>query len=302
MYTEEACARRWAHLLAPRLGSVREELVDDLSRYLGIGPDVIRARLKDATSAFAEEWRALVTDANDARQVVRFYEESTTELFDLAEWHATDTIHLRTLVCIDLAAGRGAKTVLDYGSGIGSDAIALAASGFDVTLADISGPLLAFATWRCRDRGFDVRTVDLKSQPLAAGRHDAAICFDVLEHVPHPVATLRNVRGSMKAGGLLFVHAPFGVDHERPMHIVEKDVVTPRMRSLEFEWREDLEARFPEWLWKPRVYESVERPALDRFGYYLHDVLLPGGATQTLGRLYRRLMPAPASQRPPIAP
>jgi SAM-dependent methyltransferase len=299
MYSEEACAARWARLVAPRTASLREELVDELARYLGISPDLVRGHLTNATAAFADEWRSRVPDPADAKSVIRFYEESTTELFDLAEWHASDTIHLRTLICADLASERGAHTVLDYGSGIGSDAIALAGSGFDVTLADISGPLLAFATWRCRDRGFNVRTIDLKRQQLPAGAHDAVICFDVLEHVSDPAATARSIRRSMRHNGLLFLHAPFGVDSNRPMHIVENDVVTPRMRAIGFDWREDLESGFPAWLWAPRVYESVERGAFDRLGYYVHDVALPGGATKALAKWYRRLKPStpPSGQR-----
>jgi SAM-dependent methyltransferase len=271
---------------------LREELVEELARYLGIAPDIIRERLKDATAAFADEWRAMVPDPTNSRQVVRFYEASTTELFDLAEWHASDTIHLRTLVCLDVAAERRAKTVLDYGSGIGSDAIALASAGFDVTLADVSGPLLAFARWRCQNRGLEVRTIDLKREPLATRQYDAVLCFDVLEHVPNPVATLRRIRRSMRPNGLLFMHAPFGVDHERPMHIVEKDVATPWMRAIGFEPRPELDQRFPGWLWaSPLVYESVCAPALDRLGYWLHDVVLPGKLTHEFAKLYRRLKP-----------
>jgi 2-polyprenyl-3-methyl-5-hydroxy-6-metoxy-1,4-benzoquinol methylase len=291
MYSEYECATRWAQLLAPRTGSLREELVEELARYLGIAPDIVRERLKDATSAFADEWRTRVQDPTDSRQVVRFYEESTTELFDLAEWHASDLIHLRTLVCLDVAAERGAKTVLDYGSGIGSDAVALASAGFDVTLADVSGPLLAFARWRCQNRGLDVRTIDLKKDPLPRQQYDAVLCFDVLEHVPNPVATLRRIRRSMRSNGLLFVHAPFGADEERPMHIVKKDVAWSWMRAIGFEWCGELEKRFPGWLWAPHVYESVSSAPIDRVGYCLHDVLLPGRVTRAFARLYRRLRP-----------
>jgi 2-polyprenyl-3-methyl-5-hydroxy-6-metoxy-1,4-benzoquinol methylase len=292
MYTEQECAARWAALLAPRLGSVREEIVDELSRYLEIAPDIVRGRLKDATTAFAEEWRAKVRNPRDAASVVKFYDESTTELFDLAEWHASDAIHYRTLSCADFALARGARRALDYGSGIGSDAIALAGMGFEVTLADVSGTLLEFARWRCRDRGFDVRTVDLKRQPLPADTFDAALCFDVLEHVPNPIGTVRRIRRSMRPGGLLFLHAPFGVDRDRPMHIVDKDVVSPWIRALGLRWRLDIEAQFPRWLWAPHVYESVAIPLSDRVGYFLHDVAWPSDATRALARLYRRVVPS----------
>src|SRR5262249_47148424 len=80
------------------------------------------------------------------------------------EWHSTDPIHYRTLIVRDFAAARRGRACLDYGSGIGSDALVFADAGFEVTLADISDLLLAFAAFRCRRRGFTVHTIDLKKK------------------------------------------------------------------------------------------------------------------------------------------
>jgi len=118
-----------------------------------------------------------------------------------------------------------------------------------------------------------------------------AICFDVLEHIPRPMRTLGRISRSLSPGGLLFVHAPFGVDPDRPMHVVHADPVTMRMRTVGFNWRGDLEAGFPSWLWAPRVYERFELSTLDGFGYYLHDVLMPGPIASRLAAAYRHLLP-----------
>src|SRR6185295_7423338 len=122
----------------------------------------------------------------------RFYNESKTELFDLAQWHSTDPIHFRSLMCADLAEAAtkaGGRRYLDYGSGIGSDALVFASKGFEVTLADVSEPLLAFARWRCEQRGLHVQTIDLKRRQPPHGAYDAVVCFDVLEHVHRPLRT-----------------------------------------------------------------------------------------------------------------
>jgi hypothetical protein len=95
----------------------------------------------------------------------------------------------------------------------------------------------------------------------------------------------------MRPGALLFMHAPFGHDESRPMHVVHEDVVTPRMRTVGFNWRDDLEACFPEWLWHPKVYESFELSAIDRMGYQIYDVWLRGAVGDSLARLYRRVKP-----------
>jgi hypothetical protein len=95
----------------------------------------------------------------------------------------------------------------------------------------------------------------------------------------------------MASGGLLFVHAPFGKDPDRPMHVVHADVVTPKMRSIGFNWRGDLEAAFPAWLWHPRVYEAFQLSAIDRLGYSLYDGWLKGPFGDALAGVYRRLRP-----------
>ena len=51
-----------------------------------------------------------------------------TELFDLAQWHSTDPIHFRALICADIAAKQSGRKYLDYGSGIGSDALVFASN------------------------------------------------------------------------------------------------------------------------------------------------------------------------------
>ncbi len=290
-YSERECSARLTTLLAPRTGDAGEELALELSEYFRTPVDDIRVRLAGATESFTEEWNQRVPDGRDERAVTRFYNESKTELFDLANWHSHDPIHYRALMCADIAHERGCRDYLDYGSGIGSDALVFASVGCRVTLADVSEPLLAFAKWRCERRGFDVRTIDLKSSRSPRREFDAVVCFDVLEHIHRPLRTLWTIHKSMRPGSLLFMHAPFGPDPDRPMHVVHEDVVTPRMRQVGFHWRNDLETRFPEWLWHPRVYQSVNVSPLDRFGYRVYDEWLKGGTGAWLARAYRRLRP-----------
>jgi len=278
-------------VLAPRTGDLGEELTLELSEYFGTSLDDIRARLAGATESFTQEWKACVPNGRDERAVTRFYNESKTELFDLAQWHAKDAIHCRVLMCADMAYERGCRDYLDYGSGIGSDALVFASLGCRVTLADVSEPLLAFAKWRCERRGFDVHTIDLKTCQPPSREFDAVVCFDVLEHIHRPLRTLRGIQQSMRPSGMLFMHAPFGSDPDRPMHVVHEDVVTPRMRTVGFHRREDLEARFPHWLWHPLVYQSFDVTALDRIGYRVYDEWLKRGTGAWLARAYRRLHP-----------
>jgi len=298
MYTESHCARRWNALMAPGTGDVKAELAQEAAEYFGSTVDQILARVATAGARFKNEWQDRRPDPGNEQALAEFYNNSESELFELIGWHASDPIHYRTLMCLDVALGRPGRQFLDFGSGIGSDAIAFASAGYTVTLADVSEPLLAFAKWRCGRRGYRVRTIDLKRNGLPPSTYDAAVCFDVLEHIPKPIRTLGRISRSLTDGGLLFVHAPFGVDPDRPMHVVHADAITRRMRTVGFNWRGDLEADFPSWLWAPRVYERFELSALDGLGYYLYDVVMPGSIGSRLAAAYRHLkLRRPARER-----
>jgi SAM-dependent methyltransferase len=267
----------------------------ELSEYLHLPTADVADRFVDAAKRFTDEWRERVDEVTRENALIRFYNESTTEIFDLASWHAEDPIHYRTLMCADIASQSRGRRMLDYGSGIGSDALVFADAGYEVTLADISDRLRGFAKWRCERRGIAAHTIDLKREGLPRRRYDVALCFDVLEHIPRPRRAVSRIGRALRPGGLFFWHAPFGEDSERPMHVVHQDVITPRIRSVGFLWREDLERMFPEWLWAPRVWEAFGPTALDRIGYIIHDGWLPAPIGARIAWLYRRMLHA----RPP---
>src|SRR5262249_8375129 len=280
-------AEAWTQAIAPRTGDVRTELLHEAAEFLGIPVNEARDRLNGAGDRFRHEWLETVADARNHSALVRFFNQSDTELFELIEWHATDPIHSRTLVVRDEATRRPGRSYLDYGSGIGNDALVAGAAGFGVTLADISDCLLAFAAWRCRRRGFRVETVDLKHATPPEGTFDLVVCFDVLEHIPDPLRVVRLLHRSMREHGVLVFHAPFADDPEHPMHVVHSDVVTPRLRSIGFR---PLAWAFPDFVRPPQVYEKRRIPAIERAGYFLYDRYPDNAVGVRLATLYRRLM------------
>lgn len=268
---------RCVGLFAPETGDFQRALARELAEYFYIPVERALERLDGARERFAAEWRAKSIDPDDERQVIRFYNETATEIFELAEWYSDDRPHHQVLECLDLALERPGRKVLDYGSGIGAAAVAFGLAGFDVTLADISEPLLSFAGWRCTRRGLAARALDLKREPLPHRHFDVVLCLDVLEHVPRPIEVIRTLRDAMVPGGLLFLNAPFGVDPDRPMHIVHDRHAIDRTRSLGFEHCWDLQSRMPA-CGRSHVeaFRRVERAPFVNTIYFVRDVWLNG--------------------------
>jgi 2-polyprenyl-6-hydroxyphenyl methylase/3-demethylubiquinone-9 3-methyltransferase len=287
---DEDYATGWRAALAPRTGDVQRELTLEAAEYLGITPEESARRVATSGEDFPAEWARLVTDASNQDQVIRFYNESKAELFEQIAWHSTDPIHYRSVLFADLARTRPGRSFLDYGSGIGSNALIFGLAGFEVTLADIADPLRNFARWRCERRGVRVKTIDLKQQSLYASAYDVVTCFDVLEHVPEPVKVLKQVSQAIRPGGVFFFYAPIGYDPVRPMHIVHDASVLRRIRSLGFAYFTEWTRKIPGSLQMHSIYLRAERSAAANLAYYVRDVWLPGNSGAMLARAFRAVL------------
>jgi SAM-dependent methyltransferase len=96
-------------------------------------------------------------------------------------------------------------SVLDYGCGLGLFLKALQAEGFLVTGVEFDQEAADYAATNVGCPAFAV--TDFLSRPHVAA-YDALYLGDVLEHLPQPSATLLELLGFVKPGGLLFVEGP----------------------------------------------------------------------------------------------
>jgi ubiquinone/menaquinone biosynthesis C-methylase UbiE len=71
---------------------------------------------------------------------------------------------------------------------------------------------------RWQQQGLDIIS-DITTIPEPDGAFDAAMCVEVLEHVPDPLAALRELTRLVRVGGHLIVTAPFcSLTHMAPYH------------------------------------------------------------------------------------
>ncbi len=249
--------RLWDEALICRgCTDLRQSLHEELARYSGCRDlGEIERRCASALADVKGEWCGGVNRADD-QSVAKFYNESEAMIYELMGWHslADDDSPLAYVVALLFARGHGCRTYLDFGAGVGSGAILFARHGLEVTLADISSPMLDFSQWRFCQRRLTSRFIDLKSTSLPANAFDLVAAMDVFEHLVDPAKTVTDLWQCLKPGGFLFGRFHSEVDEDRPHHIVQDFQPTlDRLRELGFEevWRD-------EWLWGHQVFRKSQ--------------------------------------------
>lgn len=115
-----------------------------------------------------------------------------------------DRRHAPMLQVIRRAAPRG-RTLLEIGTGAGLFLKAASRAGWEVSGLELSPEAAGFA----RDRlGLDVRRERAEAMSFPPASFDAAVMFDVIEHLFDPRAVLEATRTALRPGGVLVVSTP----------------------------------------------------------------------------------------------
>ena len=218
----ESPSRRgiWAEaLVLPPHPELQASLIGELAEYLGYSEKEVFERCRVGAGELAGAWRAAAP--RKAEEVSDFYRQTDAYLYDLTWWHAlaVDESALSQVEALELATGYRARTVLDFGSGIGSLGLLFARNGLDVTLAEINPALNDYARWRFDRRGLPARFLDVGAEALPEAAFDFVSAVDVLEHVPDPRSVLIALAAALRPRGTLFIHLPTEADSSRPMHL-----------------------------------------------------------------------------------
>ncbi len=229
-YAYELCQAYWPGL--PRR---------DFDAYSGLGVD--------AAQLLELEWQEVIEggpllrwqDMNAASQLDKerirdFYEHGFGLVFELlrgigAPGEMGEQEHRGNVVHGGMLGAGGHGPILDYGGGIGQQAIFLAHQGWPVAYADL-GETAAFACWRFECEGLLQAGVDPEGHvhvcvspetALDSGPWGAICALDVVEHVPEPVELLQRLTAALEPDGLLFLtrHS----FKEYPAHLPETAVL-----------------------------------------------------------------------------
>ena len=134
-------------------------------------------------------------DASHLKQLV--------DLEDNYWWHvAKRELTLKLLDRFSPAPGR----LVEGGVGSGRNLLAFEEKGYQVTGLD----LMPESVEHVRQRGIeDTHVHDLgEPWPVANGSVDAIVLLDVLEHIEHPVTTLKHMKAALKDGGVAVLTVP----------------------------------------------------------------------------------------------
>lgn len=236
-----------------------EEMVSQISTYLEQDPTVVREKLEreifNKGISVAEAWNG--ADPQTASEIAMFYRESDAFLYDLIVEHHTALRQGVRQRILDRLITHRARTVLDYGGGIGLDAIAMFRAGLSVTYFEVEGKTAHFAERLFLRENCGIR-VCYSTDDLARHSFDAVVCIEVLEHVQDPLSVVAQLHSYLADGGTALVSASFGSHQGRyPSHLQSNAKYAGKLARMMESVGFGLTFRFPDE--KPLEFTKVDR-------------------------------------------
>lgn len=115
---------------------------------------------------------------------------------------AAPGLHAAAATLLASAAPAGAR-VLEIGAGSGAMSLRLRDAGFAVTASD-----LFRESFKPADVPFVAADLDTDFAPALAGRFDAVLALEIIEHLENPRHLLRQLRAILPPGGQLVLSTP----------------------------------------------------------------------------------------------
>lgn len=154
------------------------------------------------------------------QEIERFYQTTDAYIYDLmVEGYRPERLQWRQSISSVIRRymlGDQPISMLDYGGGVGTDAMFWARRGFGVDYYDLPGITSAFAAARFKAHRLPINCVD-----TPVGPYDVAVSLEVLEHLIDPIEHVKRITSALRPGGLFLFSEAFGLTGEDyPSHLI----------------------------------------------------------------------------------
>jgi 2-polyprenyl-3-methyl-5-hydroxy-6-metoxy-1,4-benzoquinol methylase len=219
----------------------QNEYVDDVVAFTGAKEAEVRERIKQGAVPLKLEWESWEKEGPMTPDRIKvFYKQTANYIYELGHWHLWDSKKRASDLALveDMRTKIKPKNILDFGGGVGLNALPLARAGFDVTLADLDSTTLRFAVSRAERHGVRMKVWKSDVEPAPPDpTYDAILVLDVLEHLPKDeLDTVVDKLIKLKHPGTeIILSAPFGRTATHPMHLDADAHTQEQIRRLQTE-------------------------------------------------------------------
>ena len=193
-----------------------EAVVLQLAEYSGRSVDEVKEIARNTNEISKQKWSE--ADRSTPEGLRAFYSSVTNWVFGNISYHARQAEGRDgPYPALPIQVADALKQLtpghhLDFGSGVGTASLLFQRFGWQVTLADVSTPLLDFARWRFSRSNVRAHFIDLNKDKLEERRYDLITAFNTMAHVPDIPQTVSRLRSALRPGGLLV----FDIDARGP--------------------------------------------------------------------------------------
>jgi 2-polyprenyl-3-methyl-5-hydroxy-6-metoxy-1,4-benzoquinol methylase len=193
-----------------------EAVIFQLADYSNRSVDEVKQIVRDTNEISKQKWSEADRSTPDGLRA--FYSSVTNWVFGNISYHARQAEGREgPFPAFPVQVADALKNLkpghhLDFGSGVGTASLLFHKFGWQITLADVSTPLLDFARWRLSRSNIPADFIDLNKNSLEERRYDLITAFNTMAHVPNVRQTVSELRVALKPEGLLV----FDIDARKP--------------------------------------------------------------------------------------
>jgi 2-polyprenyl-3-methyl-5-hydroxy-6-metoxy-1,4-benzoquinol methylase len=193
-----------------------EAVIFQLADYSARSVDEVKEIVRDTNEISKQKWSEADRSTPDGLRA--FYSSVTNWVFGNISYHARQAegrdgpYPALPVQVADALKNLKPGHHLDFGSGVGTASLLFHKFGWQITLADVSTPLLDFARWRLSRSSVPAEFIDLNKNTLEERRYELITAFNTMAHVPNVRQTISEIRTALKPDGLLV----FDIDARKP--------------------------------------------------------------------------------------